>query len=354
MEDKPKISIIVPVYNVEAYLPQCLDSLIQQTYSNLEIICVNDGSPDGSGDILREYAARDSRVVVIEQENQGASVARNSALDTTHGDYIMFVDGDDWIDLDTCEMVIKTAEQHKADVVFWSYVREYRQGSKEKLMPIDDRTILQGDMARDLLHRRQLGLVGEELAQPEYADSLVTVWGKLYRAELLRKSGARFVDIRKIGTSEDAMFNLWILKDVCKAIYIKKCFYHYRKDNVSSVTTQYKAQLSQQWDCLFDLMQNYIEEYHLPGEYRQALQNRISLSIVGLGLNVMNAPVSAVKKIAMLREVLSGQRYCQAIRALELRYFPVHWKVFYLCAKWKSAVGIYVLLRVIQKIIRQE
>lgn len=354
MENTAKISIIVPVYNVEAYLPQCLDSLIYQTYSNLEIICINDGSSDGSGDILQEYAAKDSRVVVIEQENQGASVARNSALDISHGDYIMFVDGDDWIDLDTCEVAIKVATQHKADVVFWSYVREYSRGSKEKLMPIDDGAILQGDVARDLLHRRQLGLVGGELAHPEYADSLVTVWGKLYRAELLRVSGARFVDIRKIGTSEDAMFNLQMLKGISRAIYIKRCLYHYRKDNATSVTTRYKENLPLQWDFLFDQMQDYIEEQHLPGEYRQALQNRISLSIVGLGLNIMNAPVLSVKKIAMLREILSGQRYRMAIRTLELHYFPIHWKVFYLCAKRGNAVGIYILLWAIQKMIRRE
>lgn len=351
MEDTSKISIIVPVYNVEVYLPQCMDSLIYQTYSNLEIICVNDGSSDGSGDILQEYAARDSRVVVIEQENKGASVARNSALDISHGDYIMFVDGDDWIDLDTCEVAIKVATQHKADVVFWSYVREYRRESKEKLMPIDDGAILQGDVARDLLHRRQMGLVGGELAHPEYADSLVTVWGKLYRAELLRVSGARFVDIRKIGTSEDAMFNLQMLKGISRAIYIKRCLYHYRKDNTASVTTRYKENLHLQWDFLFDQMQDYIEEQHLPGEYRQALQNRISLSIVGLGLNIMNAPTSAVKKIAMLREVISSQRYRQAIYTLKIRYLPIHWKMFYICAKWKMVLGVYGLLVIIKKII---
>ena len=86
MEDTPKISIIVPVYNVEAYLPQCLDSLINQTYGNLEIICINDGSPDGSGQILREYAARDSRVHVIKQENQGLSGARNTGLKYVTGE----------------------------------------------------------------------------------------------------------------------------------------------------------------------------------------------------------------------------------------------------------------------------
>ena len=98
-----KISVIVPVYNVEQYLPQCLDSIINQTYKNLEIICVDDGSPDNSGKILDEYAKKDKRIKVIHQENQGVSVARNTGLDNATGKYIGFVDPDDWIEADYYE-----------------------------------------------------------------------------------------------------------------------------------------------------------------------------------------------------------------------------------------------------------
>lgn len=351
MEDTPKISIIVPVYNVEAYLPQCLESLINQTYENLEIVCVNDGSLDGSGQILQQYAVRDSRVHVITQKNQGASVARNQGLSVARGDYIMFVDGDDWVELDTCRVAVDTAETSGADVVFWSYVREYECESKEKLLPLDDETVLHGNEAKALLHRRQLGLVGEELAHPEYADSLVTVWGKLYTSKLLQEAGAEFVDIRKIGTSEDAMFNLETLREIHTAVYIKRCFYHYRKNNLTSVTTKYKPELGEQWNCLFDMMEEYIVKNHLPATYTQALRNRISLSVVGLGLNIMSAPASGREKISMIKNVISAPRYREAVQTLELCYFPIHWKVFYLCAKWRNAVGVYALLGVIQKII---
>lgn len=353
MEDKPKISIIVPVYSVEAYLPQCLDSLMNQTYGNLEIICVNDGSPDGSEQILREYAARDARMYIIEQENQGASVARNHGLSVARGDYIMFVDGDDWIDLDTCQRAVEIAEKYGADVVFWSYVREYGHESREKYMPLDDEIVFCGDEAKDVLHRRQLGLVGRELAHPEYADSLVTVWGKLYSGKLLRESEAAFVDIREIGTSEDAMFNLEALRDIETAVYIKRCFYHYRKNNLTSVTTKYKSKLAPQWDCLFDMMAEYNVKNQLPATYTQALRNRISLSVVGLGLNIMNAPVSELTKISMVKGVISTPRYREAVKTLELRYFPIHWKVFYLCAKWRNAVGVYLMLRITNSILRR-
>ena len=103
---KPLISIIIPIYNVEKYLPVCLDSILAQTYKNLEIILVDDGSPDGSGTICDEYASRDSRFVVVHQKNGGVSVARNTGLDHATGDYIGIVDPDDWIEPNMYEVMM--------------------------------------------------------------------------------------------------------------------------------------------------------------------------------------------------------------------------------------------------------
>lgn len=350
MEDTPKISIIVPVYNVEAYLPQCLDSLINQTYGNLEIICINDGSPDGSGQILREYAARDSRVHVIKQENQGLSGARNTGLKYVTGEFIMFVDSDDWIDTRTCEIAMSAAKTNDADLVFWSYTREFQTVSKDRFLFWNDGEVFEKGRLREEIHRRQCGLFGVELKHPETADSLVTAWGKLYSTEKLRNSKAEFVDTKKIGT-EDALFNLYALGYFERAVYIRKPLYHYRKTNDVSLTSSYKQKLPHQWGCLFDMMRDYVESNQLPAIYTQALQNRISLSVVGLGLNIMSAHVSAREKISMIKGVISAPRYREAVKTLELCYFPIHWKVFYLCAKWRNAVGVYALLGVIQKII---
>ena len=99
--ENPIISVIVPVYKVENYIRRCLDSLVAQTYRHLEILLVDDGSPDSSGAICEEYAEKDSRIKVIHKENGGLSSARNAALDVATGDYIAFVDSDDWIDLNT-------------------------------------------------------------------------------------------------------------------------------------------------------------------------------------------------------------------------------------------------------------
>lgn len=112
MEQTPRVSIIVPVYNVAPYLRQCMDSLINQTYRNIEIICVNDGATDESGAILAEYAAKDSTIKVISQKNAGLSAARNVGFSFATGDYVMYVDSDDWIDLETCETAVAIAVKH--------------------------------------------------------------------------------------------------------------------------------------------------------------------------------------------------------------------------------------------------
>ena len=119
-----KITVIIPVYNVADYLCATLDSVIHQTFSDIEIICVNDGSTDTSPDILAKYAENDNRIVVINQENRGLYEARRSGINVASGDYIVFVDGDDWLDFDACERLAETAENSHADVIQYGLVVE--------------------------------------------------------------------------------------------------------------------------------------------------------------------------------------------------------------------------------------
>lgn len=351
MKNNPLVSIIIPVYNVEKYLAQCLDSIINQTYQDIEIICINDGSTDSSKNILEKYASKDERFQLINQINQGSSVARNVGMRKASGKYLMFVDGDDWIDLNTCEKAVETAQKYDADLVFWSYKREYDGKSKDKLMFWEDETIFNEKHVKSELHRRLIGLLGDELKHPDYADATVTVWGKLYLAKEIISHQIEFVDIKEIGTSEDALFNLYALGYVKKAVYIKQCLNHYRKDNTTSLTTIYKENLYHQWQHLFDLMKEYISDNCLSREYVQALNNRIALSIVGLGLNILASDFSIKERIDLIKNILISDRYRMAYNTLELKYFPLHWKVFYQFAKKANAMGVYLLLAIIYKII---
>lgn len=117
----PKISVIIPIYNVEKYLMRCLNSVLTQTFKDFEVICVNDGSPDNSDRILKDYSDKDSRVMVINQENQGLSMARNNGLKRARGEFIYFLDSDDAIQPQTLDIVYNLATEHRADLVSWNY-----------------------------------------------------------------------------------------------------------------------------------------------------------------------------------------------------------------------------------------
>lgn len=129
---EPLISIIVPVYNVEQYLKRCIDSLIYQTYQNIEILLIDDGSPDCCGEICDEYARMDNRIVVVHKPNGGLSDARNKGLDIAKGEYVMFVDSDDWIELNTCQELVRIAVEEDADLISFGVKNVYDNGVVEE------------------------------------------------------------------------------------------------------------------------------------------------------------------------------------------------------------------------------
>lgn len=346
------VSVIVPVYNSGLFLKKCLDSILSQTYKKLEIICIDSESTDNSSEILKQYAASDTRIHIISEKNDGVSIARNYGLNAMTGKYVLFVDSDDWIDHNTIETALKTMFEYDSDMVFWSYLREFNDSSKAKQIYDKEQIIFDSEECKKFLHRRMVGIVDEELRHPENADALCTIWGKLYRADIIRENKICFEDIRKIGTYEDGLFNLYYLKYVEKAVYINKYFYHYRKTNESSITTRYKPQLPEQWQYLFKLMKNYLDKNHLEPKYYEALSNRIALSILGLGLNLMSSNMKHFQKVHVIKSIISRKTYRKCIRRLAIKYLPLHWKIFYGCAKYNNSVAVYLLLLCISKLIK--
>lgn len=343
-----KISVIIPVYNADEYLEQCLDSVVNQTYTNLEIICINGESKDKSLEILKEYQKKDDRIIIIDTINEGVSISRNKGLDIVSGDYVMFVDSDDWIELDNCEKALYTVQHNDSDIVMWSYLREFKTKSLPKKIFSDSEIVFKIEDIKHL-HRRFIGLLDEELTSVENADALCPVWGKLYKTSLIKDNHIQFVDIRKIGTYEDGLFNLYVFNYAKKVTYIPKYYYHYRKDNSNSITSKYKKNLYENWLNLYDLMEQYIKENELSSDYIVALNNRISLGILGQGLNLLESQLSHTQKIRTIKNMLLNEKYRNAIKLLNLKYFKVHWKVFYGCAKYNFALGVYLLLICIKK-----
>jgi len=209
----PKISVVIPVYNVEQYLRQCLDSVVNQTMREIQIICVNDGSPDNSLAILREYADRDSRIEIIDKPNGGLSSARNAAYPLLTGKYTLFVDSDDWIDLDLCEKTHQKAEKTGAEMTAFFYQEEGGRAAH-----IMFRTITPEDKTT----------VEEKLPVLNYP----VAWGKLWRTDFLLDKKLYFPDGLVF---EDNLFNWKAVTLADKISVVPERFYHYRC-NPDSIT----------------------------------------------------------------------------------------------------------------------
>lgn len=339
MNNQPLISVIIPVYNVEQYLSQCLESVINQTYSKLEIICVDDASTDASLEILNQFAEDDHRVQVIEKKNEGVSQARNVGLQAATGQYIMFVDADDWIEQDTCKKALEAMNGNKADIVMWSYVSEYGKSNSPKTI-FPDNCVFERQEMLARLHRRFIGIVGEELTHPELADSICPVWGKLYKRSLIVQSGAAFIDLVEIGTYEDGMFNLETFFYASKVVYLNQCLYHYRRNNTTSATSVYRETLFEMWQNLYLKMEQYIREKNLPEIYHEALQNRIALGVLGLTFNVSSAQKNFAEKRRELKGILKSEKYHTALVSLDITGMPNKWKLFYGCAQYGNACAL--------------
>ena len=345
----PKVSVIVPIYNVERYLSQCLNSIINQTYKNIEIICINDGSTDNSFEILNSYASIDARIIVINQKNIGLSGTRNKGVEISSGEFIMFVDSDDWIDLNTCQLVVSKALETESDVILWPYIREYDNKSKKKEIFHQPIIVFSEHEAEEQLYRRLFGPLNKELMYPENIDALVTACMKLYRSSIIKENNLLFIDTKEIGT-EDALFNIYYFGYVRKAVYLNEYLYHYRRDNDSSLTTKYKPDLFSQWRRLFNYMEEYIILNNLDSKFMESLNNRIALSIIGLGLNELNNNKGTIESIRVIKKIISSPKYKNAYTNLKLNNFPMHWKAFFLFAKLNSAIALYLLLSIINKL----
>ena len=220
MEDM--VSVIVPVYNVRRYLCACVDSLLCQTWTALEVILVDDGSSDGSEQICDDYAARDSRIRVIHQANAGAANAKNAGLDAIHGEYIAFVDSDDWVDPDWIEKLLRASEAQNADVVECDFWMEYVGSCKKGNAP--------GTFQQILFE------TDEYLRHYPNQWTCALFWNKLFRASLIRD--ARFHTERRC--VDDEFFTYKAITGANRVLRITDALYHYRQRR-SSVTQSEKT-----------------------------------------------------------------------------------------------------------------
>ena len=221
MKNEPLISIVVPVFKVEKYLDRCLESIVNQTYKNLEILVVDDGSPDSSPAICDKWAAADERIRVIHKKNEGVGIARNTALDTANGEYIGFVDGDDYCFANMYSVLYKNLTENDADISMCSYYED--------------------DVEIDSVPEHTVSV--EVKAASEYMPDLCTaqyglglLWNKLYKKETVAG-----LHMPPLVCSQDLPYNYEAFKRAQKVVFSTQQLYFYRNRKTSTTKTTFKA-----------------------------------------------------------------------------------------------------------------
>lgn len=244
-----KVSIIIPVYNTEKELDRCLESICSQTYRELEIICIDDGSTDRSGGIADKFSQKDERIKVIHQKNGGESNARNTGLKVATGDYIAFCDCDDWIDKDMYEILVNTLEEDNVDIAISSWYKETGVVSEEikNELPVSDEVF-----GRDKLL--------EYLYMRDSYRGFAYMWDKLYRREILRdKNGNLLLFDETLRLGGDVLYLAQLALNVDRAKYVDRAFYHYNQRQESGCHTKDVKKL-RDWLRAYELMIQIFEE----------------------------------------------------------------------------------------------
>ena len=217
-----KISVVVPVYNVEKYLRKCIDSIINQTYKNLEIILVDDGSPDKCGEICDEYAKKDDRIKVIHKKNAGVSSARNDGIDNATGEYIIFVDSDDWLEDNAIEIMVDKLNEYDYDCVFCNF---YMNTKKDKKV----RDFLDENYKNDDIYNNIFKIIN--------LPNFNSPWSKLFKAKIIKENNLYFP--KDIPICEDGIFFISYIENIKSIVFVSEPVYNYSVTNASSAMVKY-------------------------------------------------------------------------------------------------------------------
>lgn len=246
-----KVSIIVPVYNVEKYLDRCMNSLLHQTLNDIEIIMVDDESPDGCPQMCDEYATKDSRIKVIHKKNGGLGFARNSGLEIAKGEYVTFLDSDDYVELDTYESLYNEAKAKLLDICYFRYRRFTDKGKRIEVSTDKNTYYFCG---REQVNEFMFNMIGVDPTKTRQSNFSVSVCMGIFRLATVKEACVSFVSEREVA-SEDLIFHIQLLPHVVKVGVLPNVFYNYYI-NSSSITTSFSEAKYQRMMKLLEVVKN--------------------------------------------------------------------------------------------------
>lgn len=321
-----KVSIVVAVFNSSEYLTKCVQSILHQTLTELELILVDDGSTDGSGRLCDDLALRDSRIRVLHQRNQGPAAARNSGMSIAGGKYIGFVDSDDWVDDRMYEVLYMAAEQNTADMAFCDYWKEdgtapHKMSSYPSPTDLFDRAQIERRFLPYFFGYSDAELHKNHRAICPFADYSSYIWLCIFRTELIWKNHLLFPDEKKY-YNEDNLFNLNFLFYARTIRHIPEAYYHYRA-NDSSFTRKFNAGYADMRLSKYAFLSQIILREYSGADYGKRLNNKIALESVNvINYYVKTKCIPIREKYRKVKEFCRSGPVANALRSFHPYHLP--------------------------------
>jgi glycosyltransferase involved in cell wall biosynthesis len=346
------LSVIVPVYNSSEHLGKCIDSLLNQTLTNFELILVDDGSSDGSGTLCDEYAGRDRRIRVLHIVNNGPANARNKGLEIAQGDFVGFVDSDDWVEPEMYRALIDRAIADNADMVFCDYTAE--SGGKSVNVSTYGKAGLvyaRGVKSNPILpyfFGYDTSEIGHYKQCCPFADYSSYVWLCVYRLKMLKSNEILFPSER-IYYNEDNLFNLFAVFYADRISHLDRTFYHYRLYD-TSLTKKFNDKYFEMKINKFRFLSDFLSSHGMSETWQNRLSLKIcieSAGIINYYVNVKSLPF--VRRIALINTIITSDMISEALDDTDTHTLPFSGlKLFLIFAKKKSSFILFCMSRLYQ------
>ena len=335
---KVKISVIMPVYKVEDYVGKSIESIQAQTLTEWELFAVDDGSPDNSGAICEEYAKKDPRIKVIHQENAGAPAARNVAIDKAVGEFMYFMDSDDWAEPTMLEDMYKIATENDRQLVVAGYYIDTYYNDEEKFT--------QEQFVPSAIYKTQ-----QEFREAAYKlfdkNLLYTPWNKLFSSEYLRANKLYFPNT----FWDDFPFNLSVVRDVERVAVTDKKYYHFIRKRAESETARYRSDMYDKREEENGYMEELYAHWNIDTpEVREFIARRYIERIIGCVENVTNknCTLSPKEKKAEIKKMICSDTAQKAVHTAVPN--SSYMKILLMPIKWKCVGLMYMMSYVISKV----
>lgn len=338
--EKILISVVIPIYNVQKYLRRCLDSIINQTYRDIEILLINDGSTDKSLEICREYLNKDKRIKLISKKNEGLGMARNTGIDNATGEYVCFFDSDDFIATDTIEKLYNVIEREKTQIVCYGFCSVSSSGKilKRYIPNIEKVYFKDTEVINEFLPE----LITENPDTGISTNLNMSAWASIYSLKLIKDSKWKFVSERDI-ISEDIYSLLKLYKDV-KSVYVLKDVLYFYCENDQSLTHTYREDRYKKIEYFYIKSRELIDELKYPNTIKRRLAYPFLGNTISALKQITNSKNKLKNKLLKIEEIINNNTLQGVLRECKENKFNFSKKILFFFMRKKKKMIIYLLI----------